>query len=326
MGKRKTEDIFNECYERIRQGESIESCLVEYPKEAAKLEPLLRLACRVQNRAEAIQPRPELEEQMLTRLEGAWLYQQRQFQLRKKTGFNWQRGWALALTVVLVVIVVSGGTVAGSTQALPEEPLYPVKLAVEQATLALTFSDVDKAKGYAELAEKRALEISEVAKLGKTDTIDKVAAQLDINLEKANYNDMIEVPEDNGSPDVPTPQPEPNTFTAPPLLPTPTATAITVIPPTDKTKEFKKFLEESATRSIAVMEEALKEAPEQSKPALQRALEKAKKSYEKAIGGEQGSNKDNDKDKKGKENASGGKEDGSKGEATGKVEKEGQDK
>ena len=58
---KKLENIFNECLERILQGESLESCLASYPKEAAQLEPLLRTALGFSWRASSVQARPEFK-------------------------------------------------------------------------------------------------------------------------------------------------------------------------------------------------------------------------------------------------------------------------
>lgn len=75
---RKLEEIFNECYERILQGESFESCLMRYPEYAAELEPLLRTALGFTWRASSIQPRPEFKYWARARLQGAQTYAKQQ--------------------------------------------------------------------------------------------------------------------------------------------------------------------------------------------------------------------------------------------------------
>lgn len=263
---RKLQDIFNECCERLLQGETVEDCLKSYPKEAARLEPLLKVASNVHKKATSFQARPEFKEQTRTRLERAFLHTTRLKQARAKVGFGWQRSWVLAVTIILVVLVVGAGTVAASTQALPNEPLYPVKLATEQATLTLTFSDITKAELHARLAERRAWEIAQMARQGQDIQIAKVVERLTTHLEQAEACAYRAV----------TAEEMPEAKTAPTPL---TAT----VPPSDRAAKVKKFLEDSAPRSIAALELALEQAPEQAKPALRHAIEMTKKGYEKAL-------------------------------------------
>jgi hypothetical protein len=64
---------------------------------------------------------------------------------------------------VLVVLLAGGGTVAAAGNSMPDQPLYPVKLATEQAQLTLTPSALGKAELYAKLADKRVAEIVQMA-------------------------------------------------------------------------------------------------------------------------------------------------------------------
>jgi hypothetical protein len=68
---------------------------------------------------------------------------------------------ALAIALALAV-VVTGGTVGASAQALPGQALYPVKRAVEQARMALTVSEVRRAALTQQLQEERREEVRRV--------------------------------------------------------------------------------------------------------------------------------------------------------------------
>ena len=264
---KKLENIFNECLERMARGESIESCLQSYPEEAAQLEPLLRTALGFSWRASSLQPRPEFKARARARLEGAQLYAREQKQPERPGFFAWQRGWAFALTAVLVILFTGAGTAAASSDALPDEPLYPVKLATERVRLAFTFSDAGQARLHAHLAENRALEIAAMARQGNTEQVGMVTERLAEHLEEANY--AIQKVEKTGG-------------GAPQLAVTPQEAArapeLVAVPDSEEAEdgnaqELRKFIGDSASKNLAVLEDALEQAPEQTKPALQRAIE-----------------------------------------------------
>ncbi|TRZ95070.1 MAG: hypothetical protein D4R82_02770 [Dehalococcoidia bacterium] len=302
---KKLEKIFNECLERMLQGESIESCLRSYPKEASELEPLLRTALGFSWRASSLQPRPEFKAQTRFRLEGTQLYSKQQRQVEKPGFFAWRRGWAFALTAVLVILFTSAGTVAASSDALPDEPLYLVKLATEQARVSFTFSDGGKARIHTQLAENRALEIATMAREGKIEQAAIVTEKLAEHLEKANYaiqkveirqieaSQFMTAPEEAATtppattaPDEAPKAPEPEEATGIPesaTTPEPEEAATTPEPETPegkKAEQLRQSLEESTSRSLAALENAREQAPEQAKPALERAI-KTIKSHEK---------------------------------------------
>jgi len=289
---KKLEKIFNECLERMLQGESIESCLRSYPKEAAELEPLLRTALGFSWRASSLQPSPEFKARVRLRLEGARLYTKQQRQPEKPGLFAWRRGWAFALTAVLVILFTSAGTVAASSDALPDEPLYPVKLATEQTRLTFTFSDAGKAELHARLAENRALEIAAMAREGKIEQAAIITEKLAEHLEEANNAiQKVEITRSEASQFMATPEEAvttPQATTAPdetPKAPEPEEATTTPEPETPegkKAEQLRQSLGESTSRSLAALENALEQAPEQAKPALQRAIDTiSEKSYKK---------------------------------------------
>jgi len=310
---KKLEKIFNECLERMLQGESIESCLRSYPKEAAELEPLLRTALGFSWRASSLQPSPEFKARVRLRLEGARLYTKRQRQPEKPGFFAWRRGWAFALTAVFVILFTSAGTVAASSDALPDEPLYLVKLATEQARVSFTFSDGGKARLHTQLAENRALEIATMAREGKIEQAAIITEELAEHLEKANCaiqkvertqseasqfmatpEEAATTPQATTAPDETPKAPEPEETTGvPEAATTPEPEETTEVPESAttpepetiegrKVKQLRQSLEESTSRSLAALENAREQAPEQAKPALQRAIDTiSEKSYKK---------------------------------------------
>ena len=279
------ENIFNECLERMFQGESIDSCLGSYPEEAAELEPLLRTAMGFSWRASSLQPRPEFKAQTRLRLQGAQTYATQPRQPQRHGFLAWQRGWAFALTAALIVLLSGTGTVAASSNALPDETLYPVKLATEQVKVAFTFSDAGKAELHSQLAEDRAMEIAAMAHKGKSEQVVVTTERLAKHLEKANSAIMK----------VAIPQAE-----APQLMAIPKEA--TTSPQSGKggaaldmaeVREVKQ-LKESV---VAILENALEDTPEQAKQALHQAIKVSEKSYKKIQQApdteDKGKNKDN---------------------------------
>jgi len=218
MAKR-LEKIFEECLERINRGESIESCLQRYPEVAADLGLMLRTYLNVKWRSSMVQPDQNFRER--TRLQ--LLYTQRNVPQRnpaarqkQKTGFSFGRIWAPALTAVLVFLLIStAGTAAAATGAMPDQPLYPVKLATEQVQLALTFTDTDKAILNSQLAEKRSEEIEVMASQGKTEEVIQTTSLMLKSLEDAEVAVYKAASKSSGTVQTVTP------YTPPPFTPPP---------------------------------------------------------------------------------------------------------
>ena len=183
---RPLEDIFNECLERLRQGESIESCLGSYPEYAVELEEMLSTVLNVRWRASMAQPRTEFKARARAQFMGALRYS-RQFEQPQRPGiFSFQRAWVPALASVLILLFATAGTAAASTNAMPDQPLYNVKLATEQVRLTFTFSDEQKVKYNVVLAENRAQEITYMAEKGNTAQVEMATERLSNHLEEAN--------------------------------------------------------------------------------------------------------------------------------------------
>jgi len=302
------EQIFEECLERVFRGESIESCLMSYPNEAAYLEPLLRTAIGVTNRASMLQPNPEFKARTGMRIQAALQYAVQQRPAEKPSrGFAWQRSWAFALTAVALLLFSSVGTAFASSEALPDEPLYPVKLATEQVTLAFAFSEENKVALHAQLAEKRAEEIAVMAREGKTDYVVATATRLSHQMEQAEFSvralEMKEAAQQASiAVSLRKTQPAP-AMTAPAPASTtqpeeaaaggaPQAAGEKTTPPpaTDvataafrKTERARDLIQGSTAKNIAVLEGVLEQAPSAAKPALNQVINRAKEVQQRTI-------------------------------------------
>jgi hypothetical protein len=200
MNDQEFNDILNLCLDRMFKGEPVEQCLRDYPGLAQELEPLLRTA-QAAKTLSSIKPRPEFKSQARSQFKAAL----DQMQERKQARFSlfrwhwrWQSGWAIAAMAFFAVLVGGGSTVLAADNSMPDNTLYPVKLAAEQVQMTLTFSDMDKAELNAKLADKRVAELVYMTSKGDSERVQQVAQHLDNNLK--NLNRLVGTADQNESP------------------------------------------------------------------------------------------------------------------------------
>jgi len=163
MKQKEFDNIFDECLERILDGETLEQCLARYPEQAAELKPLLETVLAVKE-ASAVEPRPEFKARARYQFRSAL---QEKVAPQRRPFFGWLPRWATALAIVLVVLLAGGGT----------------KLATENVQLALTTSDLDKARLCANFADRRVTEIIYMAERGDARRVEEITERLDDRLE-----------------------------------------------------------------------------------------------------------------------------------------------
>ena len=228
------DNILEECLERVLTGgETVEQCLASYPEQAAELEPLLQTALLAKGAVD-IKPRPEFR----ARARYQFQSELREMELRRERRFfGWQPRWATVVIAVVVLLVASSSTVMAASNSMPDEPLYPVKLATEAVRVALTPSDLGKAELYVKLADKRVAEIARMADKGKAEQVEKTAERFNAHLiamaSLAAPRGQEVVPQDRGPATFEAPAPEATTReVAPePEIPTPRPAAEEAPPP-----------------------------------------------------------------------------------------------
>jgi hypothetical protein len=312
--------IFNECLELINQGESIESCLQRYPEVATELELLLMTFVNVKWRASNVQPREEFKLKARAQLFNPRHihYHAPEIKTARQPGiFNLQRMFVPALASILVFVLVGGSVsaVAASSSALPNEPLYPIKLASEQVKVAFAFSNSDKAMVNVELAETRSNEIATMVAQGNTEQITITSERMLKNLDEAERAlvsiaqvESIKIPTTASQFATPS---APKAVTTPTTVPTPPSTASSLldnkgvtsgenrtiektrtIEPTapatiDTTKtilsqsaQLKQSVQTIINNNVAILQNTLNKAPEVAKPAIQKAIDASKTKHD----------------------------------------------
>jgi hypothetical protein len=172
------ENILNDCLDRLIQGKTIASCLKSYPHYAAELEPLLKTA-RETLVAASIKPRPEFRQRAANEFQAAI----RNIPVKKQgRAFRWQLRLVLPVAIVLILLSAGSGTVVAATNALPDSPLYSIKMATESVQLSFTFSDEGKAELYSKFVDYRVEEIVSMVKNGDLSWVGTTTDRMNVQL------------------------------------------------------------------------------------------------------------------------------------------------
>ncbi len=301
---REFDNVLDECLERLLiKGETVEQCLQSFPEHADELEPLLETALATK-KASAIQPRPEFRDRAKSQFYSA-------LQLTEpKKGypiFSWQLRWATVVAIVLALLLAGGGgTVAAAGGSMPDEPLYPVKLATEQVQLLLTPSALGKVELYAKLADRRVLEIVRMADESKPEQIERTARRLDAHLTKIvalaltqgvmgrgeitapAVEETLVAEEASVAEEAPAVEEAPTPRESPPSKGTsgPPEWAKggkRAQPQAERKAKLKATVASHAVNNSARLRALLETVPESAKPALLRAIAVSETGYKKAL-------------------------------------------
>ena len=90
---------------------------------------------------------------------------------------------AVALAIVLALVLAGGGLSAAAAQSQPSDPLYGVKLALEQVQLAAALSDTARADTYFRLADTRLQETAQMAQAGRADLVSGLVGEYERDLQ-----------------------------------------------------------------------------------------------------------------------------------------------
>ncbi|MFC1937701.1 DUF5667 domain-containing protein [Chloroflexota bacterium] len=288
------DDVLNDCLDRLLlYGDTVEQCLTSYPEHAEELKPLLKTAAATRQ-VSAIQPRPEFKARARYQFRAALR------EMESRRGFpllRWLPQWAAMATMVLVFLVVAGsGTVVAAGNSMPDNPLYPVKLATEQVRLILTPSDMGKAEIYADLTEKRVAEIVRMADKGKPELVHQAAARVNVYLlsiagllsvggEAEREMMLAPVPETMLAPTAPTPaSPAEAVPRGHRISPEKTDSGEAEVSAQGKRLgNLKQVVKRLAVDQPTALRAALQRVPESARPALLHAIAISEAGYEKVL-------------------------------------------
>lgn len=165
-----TPELIEACLQALEQGQPIEAILARYPEQARNLAPLLRAAQSGRAMADTLRVPSAARARSRAR------FLERAKHLRTTPVSPIARlpriGWAWgSLAVILVLLMSLVVTTLASAQALPGQPLYPVKRAVEAVQFNLTTEPGARLSLAETLDQKRAAEVQALIKQGRRQTV-----------------------------------------------------------------------------------------------------------------------------------------------------------
>jgi len=168
------ENVLDNCLADLRSGQAtVDECLKKHAGHAAQLEPLLRVAARLQQT-----PTPALPDAARLRIETQLQDHIRQLPPRRavakpKTArvpfYNLLR-WASTVTLTVLLLTVMTGGIIRASGSLPGEPLYSIKTINEQIEAWLTPPE-KLAEMHLKFADRRLNEVTALGHLGIVDDL-----------------------------------------------------------------------------------------------------------------------------------------------------------
>lgn len=165
-----TPELVEACLQALEQGQPIEVILSRYPEMAADLAPLLQaaqhsratvsilrvpLAARARSRARFLERAKHLRTTAVS-------------PIARLPRLGWAWGSLVVILVLLMSLVI---TTWASAQALPGQPLYPLKRAVEAVQYNLTMDPGARLALAETLDQKRAAEVQALIQQGQRQTV-----------------------------------------------------------------------------------------------------------------------------------------------------------
>lgn len=200
------EQVFDLCLEQIKSGQtSLDSALAQHPGQAAELRPRLEAALWLDERKESLDPTPEFIAASRKRLisqikdeplakpvvveapaESLLLQWWRQF-VSQGLGAKRRYAFQLAIIVIFLFTTVFGGrqVAYASQDAIPGDPLYPVKITLESVEMVATLDLAEEIRLHAEFARTRLIEAQELVLEGRFAYIPDTLARFGEHVDQA---------------------------------------------------------------------------------------------------------------------------------------------
>lgn len=193
------EDVLAECLDRIDRGEAtIDDVLESHPSLSAEQRPLLILALELRSISPVSAPaslrgwkRPIFAARPSpSAMAGGWW----PFPRPAFPAFGWAASMARLAAGLMAMVLLLGGTMVATAGSLPEEPLYPVKLAVESARMVLAADPHARAELSMEFATRRLEEVERAARQGKPEAVERGLALFQERIDSALKVDQEPIP------------------------------------------------------------------------------------------------------------------------------------
>lgn len=200
------EQVFDLCLEQIKSGQtSLDSALAQHPGQAAELRPRLEAALWLDERKESLDPTPEFiaasRKHLISQIKSEPLPQPVANKAPAESlllqwwrqivpqGLGARRRYAFQLAIIVIFLfttVFGGRQVAFASQdAIPGDPLYPVKITLERVEMVATLDLAEEIRLHAEFARTRLIEAQELVLEGRFDYIPDTLARFGEHVDQA---------------------------------------------------------------------------------------------------------------------------------------------
>jgi len=183
MGQR-----LEECLQALKEKRNLQEILRRYPAEREELIDMLRLSIDL---GALGAPAPDPAFRLRARNQMLALAGRRR-QAQERRPFHWfpRPAARLALAGAMAVGLIAAGltAAAASSNSLPGDPLYGVKLGVEDIQLATTFDSAARARLQLHFADVRLSEAQRLFALGRNGEAVSMVTQYDSDLDEFNQS------------------------------------------------------------------------------------------------------------------------------------------
>lgn len=183
-------DVIDNCIDKLQSGESIEDCLQANPGFREELLPTLQsmvlvmqAACATTVSSEAKTKGLEMLRTVLKAKRGnkSW-FSRKLDQLYSSPGRLVTAGF-----VGILASMIFAGTTSASSNALPGDSLYWLKIARENISLMIPKSDLEKARNHITLAAVRGEEVGGLIGKGRLEEANRATARINHHINKSAW-------------------------------------------------------------------------------------------------------------------------------------------
>ena len=175
-------NVIDNCLDRLSMGETIEDCMASYPEQGVKLKELLETSLSTMAAMSSIQFNSRVKDKSL----GKVINISTKHRMTSSSFFSWktifQKPLFAGVTTFLLLSSLAFGATTVSNNSVPGEPLFLVKSFKENISLMLPQSDMDRAQQHIHLASVRGEEMRILLARNRLQATEEVADKMRYHL------------------------------------------------------------------------------------------------------------------------------------------------
>ena len=182
---REIDEALNNCLGRIANGETLETCLADYPSDCEELRSLILIAMTTMGISRLVEPSRQSKARNFAGFINAIEQQFSRPQPRIRfpiLRFGLAKPILLSLAIIIASTTGIGLTTVASANSVPGEPLYWVKTTKESIQLKIPQSSLRRARAHVDLANTRSQEIRKLISRDQYGIADNVMRRMNDHL------------------------------------------------------------------------------------------------------------------------------------------------